>query len=54
MSFEGELKKIKDEIIENLPPEITVKKLNSRVLKLRYILKILMLKQLKVQQSLKI
>jgi KH/beta-lactamase-domain protein len=27
MSFEGELKKIKDEIIENLPPEITVKKI---------------------------
>ncbi|MFX0042173.1 MAG: beta-CASP ribonuclease aCPSF1 [Candidatus Hodarchaeota archaeon] len=27
MSFEGELQKIKDEIIENLPPEITVKKI---------------------------
>ncbi len=27
MSFEGELQKIKNEIIENLPPEITVKKI---------------------------
>jgi KH/beta-lactamase-domain protein len=27
MSFEGELQKIKDEIIQNLPPEITVKKI---------------------------
>ena len=27
MSFEGELLKIKNEIIENLPPEITVKKI---------------------------